>query len=136
MLDYDTNAIYAFLKARIPGLLRTEGAEGIGWTCDGALTAGAVFEQHNGRTVWAHVAIDGHLPRTFFRAFLAYPFGVCRVDALRGYVLASNAPLRQLAKRLGAVEEAVLSGAAADGGDVVICTLWRGKLKHGTLAQH
>lgn len=123
MLVYDVDAVYAFLKERIPGLMRTEGATAIGWERDGMLAAGAVFENHNGRTVWAHVAIDKPLPRTFLRAFLAYPFRVCGVDALRGYVLASNVELRQLARRLGAREEAVLRGAARDGGDVVICTL-------------
>lgn len=134
MLDYDTSAIYEFLKARIPGLQCTEGAVGLGWRRDGRLAAGAVFEHHNGRTVWAHVAVDGQIPRRFLRAFMDYPFVVCGVFALRGYVLASNAPLRRLAKRLGAVEEAVLSGAALDGGDVVVCTLWRGNRTHGTLA--
>ncbi|OWG19509.1 hypothetical protein KDK82_3004 [Delftia sp. K82] len=136
MLDYDTPAIYTFLRMRIPGLLSTEGAVGIGWKRGGVLVAGAVFEQHNGRTVWAHVAIDAPLSRRFLRAFLDYPFAVCAVDALRGYVLASNTRLRALARRLGAVEEAVLAGAARDGGDVVVCTLWRGNLKHDTLAQH
>ena len=136
MLDYDTDAIYDFLRARVPGLLRTEGAVGIGWRRGSHLAAGAVFEQHNGRTVWAHVAIDAPLPRRFLRAFLDYPFAVCRVDALRGYVLASNRKLRALACRLGAVEEAVLAGAAGDGGDVVICTLWKGNLKHGPLAHN
>ena len=125
MLVYDTDAVYAFLKSRIPGLLRVEGAVAIGWTCDGALSAGAVFENHNGQTVWAHVAIGGVLPREFLCAFLAYPFDVCKVQALRGYVLASNTKLRALARRLGAVEEASLRGAAPGGGDVVICTLWR-----------
>ena len=135
MLDYDTPAVYDFLKARIAGLQRTEGAIAIGWRTGGRLTAGAVFEHHNGRTVWAHVAIDAPLPRRFLAAFLAYPFAVCKVAALRGYVLGSNHRLRTLARRLGAVEEAVLQQAAPDGGDIVVCTLWRGNLKHGTLAQ-
>ena len=125
MLVYDTDAVYAFLKSRIPGLLRVEGAVAIGWVCGGVLSAGAVFENHNGPTVWAHVAIDGGLPRQYLLAFLAYPFDVCKVQALRGYVLASNTKLRALARRLGAVEEAALRGAAPDDGDVVICTLWR-----------
>lgn len=134
MLDYDTDAIYAFLKARTPGLLRTEGAVGIGWRRGGVLCAGAVFEQHNPSCVWAHVAVDKPLPRVFLHSFLVYPFKVCRVQALRGYVLASNLPLRQLAARLGAKEEAVLRAAAPDGGDVVVCTLWNKDRIDGPLA--
>ena len=134
MLCYDTSAVYEFLKARIPGLQRTEGAKAIGWMQQGRLAAGAVFEHYNGKTVWAHVAIDGHLPRRFLDAFIAYPFAVASVDSVRGYVLASNAKLRHLARRLGAVEEAVLVGAAADGGDVVVCTLWRGNRTYVPLA--
>lgn len=123
MLVYDLERIYPFLKERIPGLMAKEGSVGIGWVSDGSMTAGAVFEDFNGVTVWAHVALD-HLPRTYLRAFLAYPFEVCKVRSLRGYVLASNTKLRNLARRLGAAEEAVLKDAAPDG-DVVICTLWR-----------
>lgn len=134
MLCYDTSAIYDFLKARMPGVQRVEGARAIGWKREGVLTAGAVFENYTGTTVWAHVAIDGHLPRRFLDAFIAYPFAVASVESLRGYVLASNAKLRHLAKRLGAVEEAVLTGAAHDGGDVVICTLWRGNRTYVPLA--
>lgn len=134
MLVFDADQVYAYLKSRMPGLLRLEGGVGIGWSRDGELRAGAVFEQHNGTSVWAHVAIDdGHLPRKFLRAFLAYPFEVCRVQAVRGYVEASNHRLRHLARRLGAVEEAILKQATPNG-DVVICTLWR--KDHGTLAQN
>lgn len=134
MLCYDKSAVYEFLKARIPGLQRTEDAQAIGWMRQGVMTAGAVFEHFNGKTVWAHVAIDGHLPRRFLDVFLAYPFAVGGVESLRGYVLASNTRLRHLAKRLGAVEEAVLAGAARDGGDVVVCTLWRGNRTYVPLA--
>ena len=123
MLVFDADEVYTYLRGRMPGLLRLEGGVGIGWACDGRLTAGAVFEQHNGASLWAHVAIDGHLPRKFLRAFLVYPFGVCKAQAVRGYVLASNHRLRNLARRLGAVEEAILKDATPDG-DVVICTLW------------
>lgn len=131
MLVYDLDSVYSFLKARTAGLMRVEEARAIGWMGDGGLTAGAVFERYSGTTIWAHVAIDGNLPRAFLRAFLAYPFQVCGVQSVRGYVLASNTKLRNLARRLGAVEEAILKQAAPDG-DVVVCTLWR--KQNGTLA--
>lgn len=133
MLVFDTDQVYDYLKSRMPGLLRLESGVGVGWSRDGELVAGAVFEQHNGVSVWAHVAIDGHLPRTFLRAFLAYPFKVCKVQAVRGYLEASNHRLRNLARRLGAVEEATLKQATPNG-DVVICTLWR--RNHVALAQN
>lgn len=134
MLVFEADQVYDYLKSRMPGLLRLESGVGIGWSRDGELVAGAVFEQHNGVCVWAHVAIDdGHLPRTFLRAFLAYPFKVCKVQAVRGYVEASNHRLRNLARRLGAVEEATLKQATPNG-DVVICTLWR--RNHVALAQN
>lgn len=125
MLIYDTDAVYAFLKARIPGLLRVEGAVAIGWLRDGVVSAGVVFENYNGRTVWAHVAIDPPLCREFLLAFLAYPFKICGVETLRGYVLASNVELLRLAKKMGAVEESRLKGAGNDGCDVVILGLPR-----------
>lgn len=123
MLIYDTDAVYAFLKARIPGLLRVEGAVAIGWLRDGVVSAGVVFENYNGRTVWAHVAVDGALPRRFLRAFFVYPFEVCGVSAVRGYVHTSNFDLKNIALRLGAVQETALSSAASDGGKMLILAL-------------
>ena len=120
MLVYDTDAIYVFLKSRTPGLLRVEGGMAIGWVRDGVLSAGVVFENHNGRTVWAHVALDKPLPFEFPRAFLVCPFKVCEIDLVRGYVLASNIEINALVFRSGASSESVLKNAASKGKDVSI----------------
>lgn len=135
-LHYDLETIYRFLNERTPTVRRIEGAVGFAMVSDGQVKAAALFYDYTGRGIWAHVALggDGALPRGFLRAFLSYPFEVCRVDALRGSVQASNARLRRLAKSLGAKEEAVLFGAGRGGDDLIVCTLRKEDLKHEPMA--
>lgn len=135
-LDYDLEAIYRFLNERTPAVRRIQGAAGFCLRDGSEVKAAALFYDYNGYGIWAHVALasDGALAKQFLRAFLRYPFNVCGVTALRGQVSASNVRLRNLAKRLGAVEEAVLRGAGRGGEDLVICTLFKKDLKHEPLA--
>jgi len=59
------------------------------------------------------------------RFVLAYPFKVCGVSRLSGYVNESNTDARRLNEHLGYQVEATLKGAAPDGGDVLIYVMWR-----------
>ncbi|MEG0540519.1 MAG: hypothetical protein RR566_14580 [Comamonas sp.] len=135
-LNYDLETIYRFLNERTPSVRRIEGAAGFCLRDGAEVKAAALFYDFNGHGMWAHIALasDGSLTRPFLRAFLRYPFWVCGAEALRGQVSASNVRLRNLAKRLGAVEEAVLLGAGHGGEDLVICTLFKKELKYEPMA--
>ena len=65
------------------------------------------------------------MTRDFLRAGFAYPFKVCGVSRLSGYVNESNTDARRLNEHLGYIEEARLRGAAPDGGDVILYVMWR-----------
>ena len=126
--EYDLPAVLAFAQSRIVGLKRSEGMTAIGLRKDGELVAGAVFEGFNGRNVWVHLAGSPGarwMTRDYLRACFAYAFLVCEVDRLSGWVDASNTQARHLNEHFGYQVEATLTGAAADGGDVLIYVMRR-----------
>lgn len=127
-LIYETERVLPFMQGLIAGLHPGADARCIGLERDGALVAGAMYEGFNGRNVWVHLAglAGGRwMTRTFLKAGFAYPFLVCGVDRLSGYVNASNRQVRRLNEHLGYEVEAVLRGAAPDGGDVLIYVMWK-----------
>lgn len=127
-LDYDFDGIFPFAQSLIVGLRRSEDMRAIGLRRDGHLVAAAVYDGFNGQNIWVHLAgIPGKrwMTREFLRAGFAYPFLVCGVQRLSGYVNASNTEARRLNEHFGYQVEAILRGAAHDGGDVLIYVMWR-----------
>ena len=126
--DYDLEQVLPFAQSLIPGLARTDGMRCIGLRKDGELVAAAVYEGFNGQNMWVHLAgVPGQrwMTRDFLRAGFAYPFLVCGVQRLSGYVNSSNLAARRLNEHFGYQVEATLKGAAPDGGDVLIYVMWR-----------
>lgn len=127
-LDYDLDSVLPFAQSLIVGLARSEDMRCIGLRRDGDLVAAAVYEGFNGRNMWVHLAgVPGGrwMTRDFLRAGFAYPFLVCGVQRLSGYVNASNTEARRLNEHFGYQEEARLKGAAPGGEDVILYVMWR-----------
>ncbi len=127
-LVYDVARVFPFLRDRLPGLALHENMAVIGWESGGRITAGVAFEGYNGRNAWVHVAGDtarNWLTRTFIRAVFIYAFRIMDCARISAYVDDANLRSRQFCERFGFVVEALLGGAAADGGDVLIYALWR-----------
>lgn len=126
---YDVPRVAAFVRALTPGMHTTDDMVAIGAESDGALVAGVLYEGINPFNCWMHVAVRPKLNwsahRTLLRACFAYPFKLCKVRRVSGYVNESNAASRRLCERLGFKPEAVLQGAAVDGKDVIIMAMWR-----------
>jgi RimJ/RimL family protein N-acetyltransferase len=126
--DYELDSVLAFAQSLIPGLSRSHDMRCIGLRKDGELVAAAIYEGFNGVNVWVHLCgVPGArwMTREFLRAGFAYPFLVCGVKRLSGYVNASNTQARRLNEHFGYREEARLIGAAPDGGDVILYVMWR-----------
>lgn len=126
--DYDLEQVLPFAQSLIPGLARSDGMRCIGLRKHGELVAAAVYEGFNGQNMWVHLAgLPGQrwMTRDFLRAGFAYPFLVCGVQRLSGYVNSSNLAARRLNEHFGYRVEATLKGAAPDGGDVLIYVMWR-----------
>lgn len=133
VLDYDLDSVLPFVQTRICGLDRSERMTAIGLRRSGELVAGVIYEGFNGHNMWAHVAAEPGrrwLVREYLFACFAYPFIVCGVDRLSGYVNASNTEARRVDEHLGFKEEARLRGAAPDGGDVILYVMWRDECRY------
>lgn len=138
-LDFDFAAVAAFMKQHLPGFAVAERQRAIGLRRDGELVAGVIYEGFNGRNLWMHVAaVPGRrwLNREYLNACFRYPFQVCGVDRVSGYVEASNHDARRFDEALGFKEEARLKGAAQDGGDVILYVMRREDCRYGTVSPH
>lgn len=119
--------VFPFVNEREP-IIATAGMQAIGLENDGEIVAGVVFERINACNAWVHIALeDGwlHGSRQFLRACFAYPFKQLKLKRLSGYVEAKNHAARTLDEHLGFKQEAVLHGAAHDGGDILIYVMHR-----------
>lgn len=126
--EYDLGRVASFMRQHLPGLKLSEGAAAIGLNRWDRLVAGVLYEGFNGRNIWMHVAAEPGarwMVRDYLRACFVYPFEVCKVERITGYVDASNLAARRFDERLGFAEEARLKGAAADGGDVILYVMRR-----------
>lgn len=131
-LTFDTAKVFSFVREIMP-LSFVEGMQAIGLEESGSLIAGVVFEGTNKHNTWMHVAaIPGAkwLTRTYLAACFGYAFVQCGVSRVSGYVNASNTRARKFDEHLGFEQEAVLRGAAADGGDVIIYVLHRARCRY------
>jgi RimJ/RimL family protein N-acetyltransferase len=123
----DPARVFAFCKERMPVSL-VAGMKGLGLERDGELVAGVLYEGFNRQNIWMHVAAEPGkkwLNKEFLRYCFHYPFVELGCKRVSGYVEASNADARRFDEHLGFQQEAVLQGAAADGGDVIVYVMRR-----------
>jgi RimJ/RimL family protein N-acetyltransferase len=123
----DPARVFAFCKARMPVSL-VAGMKGLGLERDGELVAGVLYEGYNHHNIWMHVAAEPGkkwLNREFLRYCFHYPFVELGCNRVSGYVEAQNADARRFDEHLGFQQEAVLQGAASDGGDVILYVMRR-----------
>lgn len=132
-LDFDISSVLPFAQRLIAGLHCADDMRAIGLRKGGELVAAAVYEGFNGQNMWAHLCgAPGKrwMTREFLRAGFAYPFLVCGVQRLSGYVNADNHEARRLNEHLGYRVEAVLKAAAPGGTDVLIYVMQREDCKY------
>ena len=123
----DTVRVLDFVRTLMP-MNAVEGMQALGVERDGELVAGVLYEGFNDYNVWMHVAaVPGSrwLNRRLLRAFFSYPFDQMGVRRVSAYVNASNTVARRFDEHLGFKPEATLTGAAPDGGDVILYSMWR-----------
>lgn len=123
----DVTRVLEFVRTVMP-MNYVEHMKGLGLERDGELVAGVLYEGYNGQNVWMHVAaVPGGrwLNRDYLYYCFHYPFNELGVKRISGYVNASNTAARRLDEHLGFKPEAMLTGAAPDGGDVILYAMWR-----------
>lgn len=128
----DPARVWAFVKERVP-IQCVAGMKGLGLERDDELVAGVVYEGFNGKNVWMHVAAEPGakwMTREYLRYCFHYPFNEMGVQRVTGYVEASNELARRFDEHLGFRQEAVLKGAATDGGDVILYVMWKDECRY------
>lgn len=123
--------VWDFVHRTCPAPM-TAGMKGLGLEVDGELVAGVLYEGFTGHNVWMHVAaVPGRrwMTRKYLRYCFEYPFNEMGCKRVSGWVEASNADARRFDEHLGFVPEAVLTGAAHDGGDVILYVMWRSQCR-------
>lgn len=126
-LILECEPVYEFVTQFFP-IVRSAGQQGIGLQKDGRLIAGVIYDDYNGSNVWMHVAAEPGrhwLNRQFLFAVFTYPFKQLNCKRVSGWVEASNTDARRFDEHLGFQQEAVLSSAARDGGDVIIYRMFK-----------
>ncbi len=91
-----------------------EGADGI--------VAGVMYENWNGKSITAHMAVTGQLTRSFIGAIFRYAYNKCGVHKVILPVSSGNDKSNKFVRKLGFIEEARLCEAAPDG-DIILYTL-------------
>lgn len=117
--------------ARTKGTWEPGCAQAVGWSRDGVIVAGVVFDQWNGAQVCMHVASDGSrkwLNREFLSLCFHYAFEQLKVKRITGLVAASNTQALRFDEHLGFVREATLADAAPDG-DLIVLRMYKHECK-------
>jgi len=79
-----------------------ENSQAIGWiSSDDKINAGAVYQDFNGRSVWAHIAIDGAIAPLFISAIFDYPFRQLKAEQILCSIMDTNKKSLHLARHMG-----------------------------------
>ena len=87
----------------------------LGYERNGRVIAGFVFENWNGRSMTAHMAIQGRATAEFYRRVADYVFVTCGVHKLIAPVASTNRKAIRLVKKMGFLLEGVIYEAVPDG---------------------
>lgn len=121
-LIIDDEGVYKFLQSKGVEIPRAADQQGIGLERNGVLVGGVLYERFNGKSIWMHCAGEDSrwANKALLKAVFLYPFVQLGVSSVWGSVDQSNDKARRLDENLGFKQHAVLTGAAKDGGDVII----------------
>lgn len=101
-----------------------QGSTAIGLKRNGEIVAGVLYENWNGKSLTAHMAVTGLLTPGYIAAIFDYAYRVCGVAKVICPVDQTNKRSMKLLRNMGFVAEAKLKNAAPDG-DILLYTLDR-----------
>ena len=110
-----------WVAERINGVFHS-GSTAIGLECRGAIVAGVIYEQWNGRSIVAHMAANGRLTPAFVAAIFDYAYNVAGVGKVILPVASQNLRSGKFVRKLGFREEARIRDASPEG-DIILYTL-------------
>jgi hypothetical protein len=104
------------------------GSTAIGLEKDGMLVAGVMFENYNGRSMVAHMAVTGRMTREYLGEIFRYAYQTANVQKLISPVSSTNEKCIRYITNLGFEKEAELKDASPDG-DILLFTLEKPKCR-------
>jgi RimJ/RimL family protein N-acetyltransferase len=109
------------------GIPAVSGFKGLVLERKGVVIAAVVYERYNRVNIWAHFALTPgvYVTPEFISYCFEYPFEELGCARMTAMVDVSNTAAAKLDEHLGFTREAVLTGAAADGGDTIVYVLRR-----------
>jgi RimJ/RimL family protein N-acetyltransferase len=110
-----------WVAGKIKGVYH-EGDTAIGLVKNDKIIAGVLYENWNGRSITAHMGIEGLLTPAYIGAIFDYAYNVCNVEKVILPVGSTNAKSMRLVKNMGFVEEGRIADASPEG-DVILYTL-------------
>jgi len=128
----DAARVFDFVRQYTP-VQEVAGTQGIGLERDGRLVAGVLYEGFNKHNVWMHVGAEPGcrwMTKLYLKTCFHYPFVTLGCSRVSGYVEAWNEAARRFDEHLGFKQEAVLKGAASDGGDVILYAMRREECRY------
>lgn len=105
----------AWVAERIAGSHCEEHSVAIGLLKNEQIVAGVLYEQWNGASIVAHIAVEGRMTPAFVAAIFDYPFNHCGVRKVLCPIYSDNPRSIRLAKNMGFTEEARIEDAVPTG---------------------
>lgn len=112
----------SWVAERIAGSHCEEHSVAIGLLKNEQIIAGVLYEQWNGASIVAHIAVDGPITPSFLAAIFDYPFNHCGVRKVICPIYPDNLRSIKLARNMGFIEEARIRDASPTG-DLLLFTL-------------
>lgn len=120
-------AIGRWVAGQIQGTYHA-GDTAIGLVRDGEIIAGIIYENWNGRSIVAHMAITGRMTAAFVGVIFDYAFNVCKAEKAIVPCGSDNAKIIKLVTNMGFREEARIKDGEPNG-DIVLYTLKRSECR-------
>lgn len=114
MITSDKVIVGPWVAKRINGTFTPETSQALGLIRQ-ELVAGVLYENWNGASVAAHIAVEGLLTPGYLAAIFDYPFNVLGVRKIIAPIAESNTRSVNFVKKLGFRKEAQLLDAHPDG---------------------
>ena len=102
----------------------SEGSEGIGLESGGKLVAGVCYDNWTGRSIMAHLVVEGRMTPYYLHAIFHYPFTHLGLDKVYCPIVESNKESINLCSKMGFERETTLIDAHPDG-DIHLYSLKR-----------
>jgi hypothetical protein len=100
IIDADHQRVGRWMQEHHAGYYR-DGSTAIGLTRHGELVAGAMYDQYNGCSIVASIAIDGPITRQWLWYIFAYPFIQLKANVIIGLISSANLRSIKLVEKMG-----------------------------------